>query len=191
MARCEVKTGFMVLRDCENEATENCSVCGKHVCFKHKRFHPKTQQVCCIDCYAKNLDEEAVNELHNLPQDENHCCICGKEVSASLDDDDPDKKIVDSKTKKVYCQGCYDDVDEEGNVQRTLGTALLGRSMYDDDYWYGYRSHYYHHHHYRPFHKGNVSNFDESEVRAFNPKNNPMENGQLDDSNNKDNAFDS
>lgn len=192
MARCQIKTGFMVLRDCENSAEEACAICGKFVCLRHKRNHPQTQQVCCIDCYAKTLDDEAVKNEGNINTDENHCCCCGKSVFSKRGKNAPDNKVLDPDTKKVYCQDCYDNMTEDGNVQRTVGTALLGTSIYEDDYWYGYRSRYYHRNHYRPFRTGiNSSDFDDSEIRAFNPQNNPQENGNLDNIGNDDNVFDS
>lgn len=189
MAKCQVKTGFLVLRECGNQTEESCSICGSFVCQTHKRNHPQTNQICCIDCYAAKLDEQ---QAANIVKDDNHCCNCGKAVQSKLGSSNPANKVIDPDNMNVYCQECYDTMDDSGNITRTAGMALLANRTYDDDYWYGYRGSYYHRHSYKPIKSGHYKNrFDDNETRAFDPKNNPEENEQLDDSNNKDNAFDS
>ncbi len=191
MANCQVKTGFLVLRDCGNEAIDSCSICGCSICFKHKRTHPQNNQICCIDCYAKSLDEaEGQNSILN---DGNHCCSCGQAVQARLGKNNSFNKVIDPETNKVYCQNCYDNLTGDNAMASTLiGASLLRHDMYDDDYWYGYRSSYYHRRHYRPLWKGSKSShFNEDEVRAFDPKNNLEEQGLIEDSSDKDNVFDS
>ena len=189
MAKCQVKTGFLVLRDCENEALEACTICGCNVCMKHKREHPQTHQICCIDCYAKSLDEAEAPMLN----DGNHCCSCGQEVLVKAGKNNPLNKVIDPETNKVYCQGCYDNLTGDTSNEPFLGAALMRHDMYEDDYWYGYRNHYYKRHHYRPLSKGSHRHgaFREDEVRAFDPKNNPQEKGMIEDSSDKDNIFDS
>lgn len=190
MARCQVKTGFLVLRDCENEAFDNCSICGCFICPKHKRSHPQTQQTCCIDCYAKSLDEAETSIIN----DGNHCCACGQEVLVKVGKNNPKNKVIDPETNKVYCQNCYDNLTgDDLNAGVIAGASLMHHGMYDDDYWYGYRSSYYRRHHYRPLSKGSHHHgaFREDEVRAFDPKNNPQEKGLIEDSSDKDNVFDS
>ena len=194
MAGCQIKTGFLVLRDCENEAIDNCSICGSFICFKHKREHPRTHRTCCIDCYAKSLDEEEAQSGNSLLNDGNHCCSCGQEVIVKAGKNDPRNKVIDPETNKVYCQSCFDNMTGDSSVMGAItGAALLRHDIYDDDYWYGYRSSYYRHKHYRPLWKGSHHHrgFKEDEVRAFNPKNNPEENGMIEDSSDKDNVFDS
>lgn len=191
MANCQVKTGFLVLRDCENEAIDTCSICGCNVCLKHKRAHPQNHQTCCIDCYAKSLDETEGN--NSFLSDGNHCCSCGQAVEANIGKNEPLNKVIDPQTNKVYCQSCYDNICcGMNNTSAIVGASLLQHDLYDDDYWYGYRNSYYRHHSYRPLWKGSKSNhFREDEIRAFEPKNNPEENGMLEDSSDKDNVFDS
>lgn len=65
MARCQVKTGFMILRECGDFADDKCGICGNYVCLKHKRSHPQTKRVCCIDCYAKAIEEEQTRDKSN------------------------------------------------------------------------------------------------------------------------------
>lgn len=191
MSKCQIKTGFLVLRDCENEALDTCSICGKWICLKHKRAHPQTQRTCCIDCYAKTLDEtEGADSLLN---DGNHCCSCGQEIIVKAGKNNPQNKVIDPETNKVYCQSCYDNLTGDAITAGAItGAALLHHDMYDDDYWYGYRSSYYRRNNYRPLWRGEKNDrFSEDEVRAFDPKNNPEEKGMLEDSSDKDNVFDS
>ncbi len=194
MSKCQIKTGFLVLRDCENEALDNCSICGKWICNKHKRSHPQNQRVCCIDCYAKSLDEADAQSGNSLLNDGNHCCSCGQEVIVKAGKNHPQNKVIDPETNKVYCQNCYDNLTEDSSTMNAItGASLLSHNMYDDDYWYGYRNSFYRRHHYRPLSRGNHNNstFKEDEIRAFDPKNNPQEIGTLEDSSDKDNVFDS
>lgn len=53
MPKCEVKTGFFILRDCENPTNHTCSICNKNVCARHMRGHPETGAPCCLDCVAE------------------------------------------------------------------------------------------------------------------------------------------
>ena len=188
MAKCQVKTGFLVLRDCENEALESCSVCGCNICMKHKREHPHSHMPCCIDCYAKSLEQPSGGD--SLITDENHCCKCGKEVIVKAGKNNPKNKVIDPETNKVYCQDCYDHLTGDSSI---AGVGLLNHGFYDDDYWYGYRHSYYRHHNYKPLSRGNhrYGAFKEDEVRAFDPKNNPQDKGMIEDSSDKDNVFDS
>lgn len=57
MGRCQIKTGFMILRDCENYTDTSCSVCGKAVCSKHQRNYPGSNEICCIDCYGRAINQ--------------------------------------------------------------------------------------------------------------------------------------
>ncbi|MDD3000758.1 MAG: hypothetical protein PHF29_03285 [Candidatus Riflebacteria bacterium] len=64
MAKCEVKTGFFILRDCENPTNYSCTICNKNICSRHMRGHPETGAPCCLDCLA-DLSKPAEKEKNS------------------------------------------------------------------------------------------------------------------------------
>ena len=58
---CACKRGFFTLRDCENAATATCDVCRRRVCDDHRA--PRVQAVVCVECAAKQAEDEAVPPL--------------------------------------------------------------------------------------------------------------------------------
>lgn len=170
MSKCEIKTGFFVLKDCENAAVDTCSICGRAVCQEHKRFVPENMrkpeavenlenQICCMDCYADLLE--------NMYNPKN------------------DKK----------------DAAQQNAIPKYAGVAAVGSHLYDDDdsWVFSHRRSYYKTKHYKPHYHSHSSSskasdewFDKNEVRTFNQKTNPEEDGQLKDNfDNEGSAFDS
>ncbi len=169
MSKCEIKTGFFVLKDCENAAVDTCSICGRAVCQEHKRFVPENMrkpeavenlenQVCCMDCYADLL--ENMNKLQN---------------DKNANQRNSTAKIAGAAAGAPYLY--YDD----------------------DSWMFSHRRSYYKTSHYRPHYHSHSSNskasdewFDKNEVRTFSQKTNPEEDGQLRDNfDNEGSAFDS
>lgn len=58
---CACKRGFFTLRDCENAASGTCDVCRRRVCDAHRA--PRVQAVVCVECAARQAEDEAVPPL--------------------------------------------------------------------------------------------------------------------------------
>ncbi len=59
MARCKVRKGFFILRDCENSAKTSCSVCSRPMCEEHTK--ELNGQPICADCLAKERNNDTVD----------------------------------------------------------------------------------------------------------------------------------
>lgn len=57
MTKCQMKKGFFYLRECENEAVTECTVCGRQFCKDHMRMMPGKNQPACLDCLGKQLQK--------------------------------------------------------------------------------------------------------------------------------------
>jgi hypothetical protein len=57
MAACACKRGFFTLRDCENEATGTCNMCGRGICTDHRA--PRVDAVVCVECAARQEEQAA------------------------------------------------------------------------------------------------------------------------------------
>lgn len=55
MNRCQCKSGFFALRDCEWNAITQCAVCRRMVCAPHMAPDSVPQQ--CRDCWARRAQE--------------------------------------------------------------------------------------------------------------------------------------
>jgi hypothetical protein len=65
MAGCACKRGFFTLRDCENESTGTCTMCGRGICTDH--MAPRVDTVVCVECAARQ--EEAQQTGAAIPDD--------------------------------------------------------------------------------------------------------------------------
>lgn len=50
MARCTIRKGFFLLKDCDNPARYSCNTCGRPVCEEHSREFQGHR--VCTDCLA-------------------------------------------------------------------------------------------------------------------------------------------
>lgn len=62
MARCQVKRGFFVLRDCGNGAVAVCSLCNRAVCSEH--ITPGIAQITCVDCHARQQQTDDPDDIY-------------------------------------------------------------------------------------------------------------------------------
>src|SRR3954466_12530865 len=60
MAACACKRGFFTLRDCENEATRTCNMCGRGICTDH--LAPRVDAVVCVECAARQEEQAATGQ---------------------------------------------------------------------------------------------------------------------------------
>lgn len=64
MSDCEITTGMFVLKACGRNAEKQCTVCKKHICWRHARHsneQDSTSPSLCLECYTeKNI--AALNE---------------------------------------------------------------------------------------------------------------------------------
>ena len=56
MAKCRIKRGFFLLRDCGLAATRTCEACGRRACDEHSAVARGFD--LCTDCHARQLQEE-------------------------------------------------------------------------------------------------------------------------------------
>lgn len=61
MAKCCIKRGFFVLRDCTTRADTTCSVCNRPVCPDHYKLQDGGAFIC-LDCFGKRKKE--LNQKH-------------------------------------------------------------------------------------------------------------------------------
>lgn len=52
MSRCEIKSGFFVISECQRLASATCDNCGRYTCDRHMRRRPNGK-LWCVECYAK------------------------------------------------------------------------------------------------------------------------------------------
>jgi hypothetical protein len=55
MPKCEVKRGFLILRECGNPTTRICSECGRGACDEHLVTSAGGDWVC-VDCQGRQVD---------------------------------------------------------------------------------------------------------------------------------------
>lgn len=53
MSQCAAQRGFLMFRDCGNEADGECSRCGRPMCDEHL-----ARSGMCLDCEARSMDGE-------------------------------------------------------------------------------------------------------------------------------------
>ena len=63
MKGCECKSGFFALRDCDQPVANACPRCHRGVCSHH--LSPASGFTECLDCWAREHDEEAPQQPHN------------------------------------------------------------------------------------------------------------------------------
>ncbi|WP_020531707.1 hypothetical protein [Flexithrix dorotheae] len=61
MARCEVKKGMFILKECSNFANQTCSKCSKSICSKHST--QIEDEVFCVECGTAKKKQQ----LRSLP----------------------------------------------------------------------------------------------------------------------------
>ena len=49
--KCEIKTGFFILKQCENNSEQTCSNCNRHSCKNHSE--KVKRKIYCPECYYK------------------------------------------------------------------------------------------------------------------------------------------
>lgn len=64
MARCKIRQGFFLLKDCSHPARHSCNVCGRAVCEEHSR-ESEGHRVC-TDCLS---DKKSTYDVHRRPSD--------------------------------------------------------------------------------------------------------------------------
>jgi hypothetical protein len=52
MAKCSLKRGFFILRNCSSRADSTCSKCNRPVCPDHYKLQ-EGGSVVCLDCFGK------------------------------------------------------------------------------------------------------------------------------------------
>lgn len=52
MNRCQCKSGFFALRDCEWNALTQCAVCRRMICAQHTAKDSSPEQ--CLDCWGRS-----------------------------------------------------------------------------------------------------------------------------------------
>lgn len=60
MARCQIKKGFLILRDCGAETRSICSICGRPMCERHATGRGSNVQIC-LDCYGRMADNSKLD----------------------------------------------------------------------------------------------------------------------------------
>jgi hypothetical protein len=51
MTRCQCRSGFFSLRDCDEPVSSVCSQCGRAVCARH--LSPASGYTTCLDCHGR------------------------------------------------------------------------------------------------------------------------------------------
>lgn len=53
-----MKKGFFYLRECDNQATTSCTICGREFCNEHMKIMPGKNQPACLDCLGKEMQKK-------------------------------------------------------------------------------------------------------------------------------------